>query len=829
MAVKNLGAKWFKLRGWKAFPFQKEVWKALSENKSGLLHATTGSGKTYAVWLGALACWSQVVSEQHTHKKMLQSKVPLTVLWITPMRALSADTYSALKTPLEELKLDWTIGIRTGDTSSYQKTKIINSPPSALVTTPESLSLLLTRSKSLNNFAHLKLIVVDEWHELIGNKRGVLLQLALARLRKISPNVLTWGMSATLANLDYAFDVLNPTSNQRCIIQAETRRKIVIDTLFPDKRTRLSYYGHLGLMMLPYVLQEIERYSCSLIFTNTRAQCEMWYQALLEKKPEWAGEIALHHSSLDADARQWVEAAVKSGKLRAVICTSSLDLGVDFSPVEKVFQIGSPKSLGRLLQRAGRSGHSPGKVSRITIVPTYHLEYLEAAAVQLAIKFNRVEPRLSLEKPYDVLVQHMVSTAMSNGFVSEIFFQEVKSTYAYKNLTFAEWNWCIDFLHRGGDSLTAYPEYQRIKLDENNYWQLANANFGKRHLANIGTIVSESQVSVRYWKRGGSKKTLGSIEESFAARLKPGDHFILGGNLLEFVKIYQMIAYVRKGHGKKSYVPRWNGGRLSLSSEVSDAMLNQLELATQAIYKGPEMRFLKALLEIQQYVSAIPSSDRLLIEIWQSREGSHAFLYPFAGRGVHSGLAHLIAFRLATASENTFAMSVNDYGFELLSFKTIDWSTNITHALFDCDNLVNDIVSSLNAGETAKRRFREIAQISGLIFSNYQGSYKTARQLQASSSLFFEVFSQFDPNNRLLKQAEIEVLNQELEISRLGDALKKIQTMSLNFKIIQHPTPFSFPLVFERFQETLSTEKLTDRVQRMLESIQNDYPDRYYQ
>ncbi|MEO7402863.1 MAG: DEAD/DEAH box helicase, partial [Burkholderiales bacterium] len=353
--------QWLAGRGWKPFAFQREVWDAIGHGESGLIHATTGTGKTYAVWLGALAAFDA---------RPAKIAPPLTVLWITPMRALAADTTRALSEPIDELQLGWTIGVRSGDTSSAERARQTKRLPTTLVTTPESLTLLLTQPDWPERFATVRLVVVDEWHELIGNKRGVQMQLALARLRTGRSQLATWGLSATLGNTEFALEVLVGAPAVGRLVRGDVAKSVVIDTLIPPTMARFPWAGHLGTNLVREVAAEIDTVATTLVFTNTRSQAELWYQALLEARPEWAGLLALHHGSLDRTVRDWVERGLKAGTLKAVVCTSSLDLGVDFLPVERVLQLGSPKGIARLLQRAGRSGHAPGRVSRVTCVPT---------------------------------------------------------------------------------------------------------------------------------------------------------------------------------------------------------------------------------------------------------------------------------------------------------------------------------------------------------------------------------------------------------------------------------------------------------------------------
>lgn len=799
---------WLEERGWAPFPFQTEVWQAMAQGDSGLLHATTGSGKTYAVWLGALQALKDTKPAPGT-----RGAPPLTALWITPMRALASDTLTSLQAPMPALAPTWTIDQRTGDTSSAARARQAKRLPTALVTTPESLSLLLTQPDASRQLGSVQLVVVDEWHELIANKRGVQVQLALARLKRWNPGLMVWGLSATLGNLPDARDTLTGPTGR--IVQGQLPKALTIDTLLPDEVQRFPWAGHLGLRMVPAVAREIEDSRNSLVFTNTRSQAELWYQALLEARPEWSGLIALHHGSLDRGVREWVEAGLKSGSLKAVVATSSLDLGVDFSPVERVLQIGSAKGVARLLQRAGRSGHAPGQPSRITLVPTHSIELLEAAAARCAVAQGHIEARVSPDKPFDVLVQHVVTVALGGGFDSQALFDEVRGAHAYRHLTWDEWNWVLDFAGRGGDSLKAYPDYRRIEQGEDGLYRLVDAQLARRHRMSVGTIVSDANLKVSYL-RG---PVLGTVEESFIARLRPRDCFLFAGRLLELVKVHDMTAYVRLAKGARPAVPRWNGGKMPLSSELAGAMLEELALV-DAQPEGPhppEITALMPLLDVQRRWSALPRPDTVLVETLKSREGHHLYIYPFAGRQVHLALAALWAYRFGQIAPRTFSISFNDYGIELLSQEPVD--AHLLPTLLGTEHLLHDVLGSMNAAELAQRRFREIARVSGLVFPGFPGAPKSNKQIQASSSLFFEVFRKHDPGNLLLSQAEHEVLRQEYELDRLATVLTQLQTRRWEVHALKRWTPFAFPLMVERLRERLSTHKLQDRLQHLLAEL----------
>ncbi len=806
---------WFSSRGWQPFEFQRRVWAAMQQGDSGLLHASTGSGKTLAVWMGALL-----------RARAQAAPAPgLQVLWLTPMRALAADTTRALAEPLSapgSLAPAWRVGQRTGDTPAAERARQDRRMPEALVTTPESLSLLLTRERAALELAGVHTVVVDEWHELIGNKRGVQVQLALARLKRFNPGLVVWGLSATLGNLAESMATLTG-SEHATLVQGVHDKALVIDTLLPVEPGRFSWGGHLGAQMLEPVVREIESSGTTLVFTNTRSQAEIWYQLLLDQRPEWAGLVALHHGSLDKGVREWVEAGLKQGQLKAVVATSSLDLGVDFLPVERVLQIGSAKGVARLLQRAGRSGHAPGRTSRITLVPTNTLELVEAAAARRAALAGRVESRRSPEQPLDVLVQHLVSVAIGGGFDADEMHAEVCSSHAYRGLSREAFDWALRFCERGGDSLSAYPEYHRIvraPAAEGGRWRVADAAIARRHKLMVGTIVSDASMAVKWASGGGAGGTLGHIEEGFIARLNKGDCFVFAGRLLEFVRTHEMAALVRVAKKSRGVVPSWAGGKMPLSSELAEAVQALLDGAAGGDFGEPELQAAEPMLRAQARLSKLPVRDALLVEQFDSREGHHVFIYPFAGRQVHIGLAQLLAWRLASrlkdARPNTFSLSVNDYGLEIVAVEPLPDGAFDDPALFDTTELMADVLASLNSGQLAQRRFREIARVAGLVFGGYPGAPKSLRQLQASSSLFYEVFRQYDAGNRLLTQAQSEVLAQELELSRLRATLERLQTLPQQRVRLLAPSPFALPLMVERLREQLSTEKLKDRLARLV-------------
>lgn len=825
----------FAERGWQPFPFQIKTWRAYLAGQSGLIHAPTGMGKSYAAWLGPLIEWMAQNPDREKWAAMQKAKkeVPLTVLWVTPLRALAKDTVATLNRAVDTLGVPWRVELRTGDTSSSAKQRQRRKPPTALVTTPESLSLLLSYPDAEEKFRHLHTVIVDEWHELLGTKRGTQTELALARLRMWRPQLRTWGLSATLGNLTEALDVLVPTVTveaqddrrrsesdaKRVMIAGDMQKEVEIETLIPDNIERFPWAGHLGLKMLPQVVERVVSATSTLIFCNTRAQTELWFQAIIdytiEHAPELIGAVGIHHGSVEPEMRAEVEERLSDGRLRCVICTSSLDLGVDFSPVAQVMQIGSPKGVARLLQRAGRSGHQPGAVSRIFCVPTHAFELIEFAATRDAMERGELEARKPLRKPLDVLVQHLVTIAFGGGFTEQALLDEVRTAYAYRDLTEQEWRWCMDFVTFGGESLRAYDEYAKVK-GRNGRYLGSSPKAARRHRMSIGTITSDGMLNVKYLN-GGS---IGSVEESFAARLKPGDVFIFAGRLLEFRRLRDMTVQVRRAKQAKGIVPRWGGSRMQLSTQLADAVRLRLSAAELGIWDTPEMQAVKPLLDIQQKWSQIPAADELVIERVKTREGWHFFFFPLAGRLVHEGLNTLLAFRLSRLESRSISAFVNDYGCELLSPTEWEIDEETWRQVLSTDNLLDDILDCLNETELARRQFRDIARVAGLIFSGYPGGQKSNRQLQSSSGVIFDVFSQYDPDNLLLDQARREVLEQQLDIYQLRITLEKLERAKLVQIETKRLTPLAFPIWTSRIRTQVSSETWTDRVQRMLGQLE---------
>lgn len=795
--------QWFTQQGWQPTAFQCAAWEAYEAGKSGLIYVPTGSGKTYAAIFAAIA--DLLHSPPHPQDDGLQ------LLYITPLRALSRDVEKSIRKPCDDLGLNIRIETRTGDTKSSVRRRQQKRLPHILITTPESFALLLSYPGAQEQFGAARCVVIDEWHELAGSKRGILLELALARLRRHAAHIRTWALSATLADPLAAARLAAGEGADVAIIKADIKRPVYLHSLLPERVDAFPWAGHLGLSMRDKLVADLDIERSTLIFTNTRFQAEKWFQEVLDARPEWAGLIALHHGSLDMRVREFVEAGIKSGALKLVVCTSSLDLGVDFPQVERVYQIGSPKGISRTLQRAGRARHRLGEPCEITCVPTHALELLEFAATRSAVETGEVEKRHALQKPFDVLAQHLVSCAAGDGFVPEELFTEVKTAYSYRDLSWQEFLWVLALVEHGGENLHAYGEYHKIVRGDDGAFRIANPRLGHVHRMNIGTIQSDAQLEVKFL-RG---KSLGMIEEGFVSRLQKGDRFVFAGRTLELFRVEDARVLVRLSEKSSRAITKWPGSRMPISESLS-AEIRSLLSNRDLWHESLELGAIEVILRRQAELSAVPAAQQVLAEVCRTREGHHLFLYPFEGRLVHEGLAPLLAFRFARVQKASFSLTVNDYGMEFLCRDAFPYQQVLTAELFSTQNLAEDILASLNVSNMAKRQFRDIARITGLVNQNYPGRRNLARQLQASASLLFDVFQRYEPDNLLLRQAEREALDQFFEASRLQRTLQRLASADVLLKQVIHPTPFGFPLLTERVSSHLSNESIAERVAKLV-------------
>ncbi|MDF2158085.1 ligase-associated DNA damage response DEXH box helicase [Algoriphagus sp. CAU 1675] len=810
----SIGLEYFQKKGWEAFPFQIQTWVVYLDGKSGLLNAPTGSGKTFALWFPVILDYIQ----KHPDSWKNQQKTGIQLIWITPLRALAQDIQMAMQEVCEAIGLPWQVAVRNGDTDAKTRASLKKRPPEVLITTPETLHILISQKGHSSLFQSIQAIVVDEWHELVGNKRGVQVQLGIEYIQShISRSFRRWAISATIGNLEEATQALLGRSLPIHIIKAKLEKQVILRSVFPDEIEKYPWSGHLGIRMLDKVIPIIESARTVLLFTNTRSQTEIWYQKILESRPDWAGWIAMHHGSLDMSVRSWVEQALHEGKLKLVVCTSSLDLGVDFRPVDKVIQVGSPKGVSRFVQRAGRSGHQPGMPSEIFFVPTNSLELIEAAALRDAIEKEEMESQFTPILPYDVLIQFLLTLAVGDGFDREKIYPIIKKTRSFSSLSLEEMDWIMDFITKGGSSLSSYEDYQKVILDEDGLYRIKNKRIAMKHRLSMGTIVSEVMMKIKF-KNGAY---LGTVEEHFISKMKIGDRFFFAGRSLELLQVQGLNAIVKVSEKKSSNVVSWMGARMSLSSKLSDKILQILKAYNQGVFESEEIIRISPILELQRRLSLVPDDRTFLIESLQSKQGYHLFFYPFEGRMMHELMSALIAYRISTSYPVTFNMAMNDYGFELLSDTPIQIEEILEEDIFSLNNLHEDIMHCVNESEMTRRKFREIASIAGLVFQGYPGKPTTFKHIQANSSLLFQVFEQYDPDNLLLKQAHQEAINQQMDQDKLVKAMQKLSRVKI---VVKHPvqfTPLSFPIMVDRLSRTtISSESLEDRIAKIQAQFQ---------
>ena len=793
------GTAFFSGRGWAPFPFQLEAWRHFEAGGDALVNAPTGSGKTYSALVPAVLGGGKPGG--------------LRVLWITPIRALAKEIHGSAARLLDHLDAGWTAEVRTGDTPSAQKQRQNRRLPEVLITTPESLHVLLAKKGSEKRFGGLTAIVVDEWHDLLGNKRGVQMELAIAQLKALAPAMKVWGISATIGNLEEAMKTLvgMDRSGRARIIRSNIEKRISVDSLMPEAFEKLAWAGHLGVQLLDQVVGIIRQNSSTLVFTNTRSQSEIWYQKILAAHPDLAGAIALHHGSISKELRFWVEDALYEGKLKAVVCTSSLDLGVDFRPVEAIVQIGGPKGVARFVQRAGRSGHQPGAESKIHFLPTFGLELLEAAALRKAVDTGEIEPRRPMVRSFDVLVQFLCTLAVGDGFRAEALRERMLTTHAFSTMDEQEWSDVLAMVTHGGRAFAAYDEFNRVEKGEDGLHRIVDRRAARRHRMSIGTIVGDTMIAVK-WRSGG---LVGHVEEYFVSSLNPGDVFWFGGRCLELIRFRNLEAKVKPAKSLKGRIPTWQGGRLPWTSMVSRILRETLDDYAHGRDLSPELQRITPMLELQSERSHLPVSGQVLMEVMESREGHHLFVFPMEGRMVHEGVAALMAYRMSLLQPMTFSMAYNDYGFELLSDQPIPITEAFDSDLFSTAHLMDDLEATVNGAELARRQFRDIAVIAGLVFRGYPGQPVKDRHLQGSSSLLFDVLADHDPVNLLYRQAFDEMTHHQIELDRLREVLDRLNSGKWIITHPEHPTPFSFPILVDRLREKLSSEQLEARIRKM--------------
>lgn len=801
----------FKGRGLTPFEFQVKAWERSRAGQHQLILCPTGSGKTLAA-SGAIL-----------DTLIKQDKATgLRLLYITPLRAMTRDLEQALAAPLSGTA--HRVGTRSGDTPAKERAALFRKPPQVLLTTPESLSVLLTSPKAPDLFSRLESIVVDEWHDLWASKRGVQTQLALARVRRLAPHATVTGVSATLKEPNKALDALLGPHTVGVLTEGLVSRDLFLEVLETDNDSRIPWAGHLGLSLLKPLARALVKGQTTVIFTNTRNQAEQWYQALSIVRADL--QVRLHHGSLAMDARHDVEAGLKDGEIDVAVATSALDLGVDYPAVERIVQIGSARAVSRLVQRAGRANHTPGASSTVLLAPTHRLHLHEYAALADALDANALEPIRPPGMALDVLMQHLVTLACQSPWEASAVYEEITDTEAYRELSRTQFDQLVTVLHQGSHSLTEYPEFSRLIPTKEGRWQVSDRRTALRHRMSIGTIVSHSQVTVKV--RRGSR--LGQVEESFASRLPPGSRFRFAGRCLEVISLSDGELLVKAARSQKAMeVPRWTGGRLPLSDTLAERVLARMNTQRalsprirNRTWLSQEIAHTEA---VQSRLSQCPDSATTLIERYQSRDGHHLWFYPFGGWLVHQALGPLLAYRLSQQLPATLTLTVNDYGIELLADEAAPLNHLMTHwpAFLSASHVLNDLTEAINLSELVKRQFRSTARIAGWLFEGYPGRTKSMRALQTSASLLHDVLQKYDPEHLLLQQARSDVLSDFCDLPRLTEAMERLAQQPLTIRQLTQPSPMALPLMIERLEARLSSDTVATRLARLTANFDDTY------
>jgi ATP-dependent Lhr-like helicase len=817
-------ARWFAARGWAPRAHQLDLLQKAHENRSALLIAPTGAGKTLAgflptlVELGVPQAASRPAKVASTGKAVVRTG-GLHTLYISPLKALAVDIARNLERPIADMKLPIRVETRTGDTPVSRRQRQRRYPPDILLTTPEQVALLLSSDDAPYLFSSLKRIVLDELHALVTSKRGDLLALGLARLWRLAPQVTTIGLSATVAAPDDLRRYLVPqndgaVSNMADLVIADAGAAPIVEML--DSREHLPWAGHMARHALGEIYDLIKRNKTSLIFVNTRAQAEMLFQDLWRMNDDNLA-IALHHGSLDVAQRRKVEDAMAAGKLRGVVCTSSLDLGIDWGDIDLVINVGAPKGASRLMQRIGRANHRLDEPSRAVMIPANRFEVLECRAAIDAVAENAQDTPPQRTGALDVLAQHVLGCACGEPFQSDELYREIRTAAPYGDLLRQDFDDVVDFVATGGYALKSYERFARIKQDKQGRWRVANPKVRQSYRLNVGTIVEEPMLKVKLVRgkgrssgstgaiaRGG--RMLGQIEEYFIEGLVPNDTFVFGGEVVRYEALMEDEVYVSRTNDANAKVPSYMGGKFPLSTYLAERV--RLLLADQRAWRGlPDQ--VREWLSLQSVFSRVPGPSELVVETFPRADKHYLVCYPFEGRLAHQTLGMLLTRRLERARAKPLGFVANEYALAVWSLG--DMSSMIRDgrlsldALFDADMLGDDLEAWLAESALMKRTFRTCAVISGLIARRFTGEEKSRRQVLFSTDLVYDVLRKHQPDHVLLRAARMDAATGLLDIRRLSDMLTRI-TGRITHKELDRVSPLAVPVMLEIGREAVYGE-----------------------
>jgi ATP-dependent helicase Lhr and Lhr-like helicase len=794
-------AAWFASRGWAPHEHQLGLLALDRAGRSALLVAPTGGGKTLAGFLPSLIDLTE------------RPRAGLHTLYVSPLKALAVDIHRNLMQPIAEMDLAITVETRTGDTPQAKRQRQRRQPPQMLLTTPESLALLLSYTDAPRIFGGLARIVVDELHALAGNKRGDLLALGLARLRRLAPGCRMVGLSATVADEESLADWLVEESGTATLVHGRPGPRPEVDILVT--REYLPWSGHMALHAVAEVYARIRQAKTTLVFVNTRAQAELIFQSLWRINDDNL-PIALHHGSLAPEQRRKVEAAMARGGLRAVVATSSLDLGVDWAAVDLVIQVGAPKGASRLIQRIGRANHRLDEPSRAVLVPANRFEVLECRAALEAVRENSLDGEPPHPGGLDVLAQHLLGMACSAPFEAEHMYGEVVSAAPYRGLPRADFDAVLEFVATGGYALAAYERWHRLTRDDEGRWGPADAGVARRYRMNVGVIVQQPMIKVRF-RRG---RVLGEIEENFIQGLEIGDTFMFAGEMLRFEGLREMSAEVTRGSGDAPKVPAYMGGRLPLTTHLADRVRALLaEPGRWSILPPAVMEWL----QIQRRKSVLPTREGLLVESFPRGNKEFLVAYCFEGRNAHQTLGMLLTRRMERAGLRPLGFVATDYVLAVWSLRPAEDMAG----LLDRDLLGDDLEAWMDESSMLKRSFRNVAVIAGLIERRHPGQEKTGRQVTFNSDLIYDVLRRHDPQHILLRATRADAAGGLTDIRRLGDMLTRVAGR-ITHKRLEKVSPLAVPVLLEIGKEAVYgaalDELLDEAAQELIEEATAEEP-----
>ena len=817
-------ARWFESRGWTPRAHQLELLNRARAGRSVLLIAPTGGGKTLAGFLPSLVELStprfprsrgtegSPASRLLSTGRGMRREGGLHTLYISPLKALAVDIARNLETPVAEMRLPIRIETRTGDTPTSKRQRQRRDPPQILLTTPEQLALLLASADAPYLFGSLKRIILDELHALVTSKRGDLLSLGLARLYRLSPQLTSIGLSATVAEPEELcrFMVPQRAENLRAdLIVAEGGA--APDVTMLNSRERLPWAGHSARFALGEMYELIKAHRTTLVFVNTRSQAEGIFQDLWHINENNLA-IALHHGSLDVAQRRKVEAAMTGGALRAVVCTSSLDLGIDWGDVDLVINVGAPKGASRLLQRIGRANHRMDEPSQGVLIPANRFEVLECRAALDAIAENAQDTPAARIGALDVLAQHVLGCACGEPFRSDELFAEVTTAAPYAALTRADFDAVVDFVATGGYALKAYERFARIRLGKDGLWRITHPSVAQRYRLNVGTIVEADMLKVRLVRSRASKmiprggRMLGQVEEYFVETMVPGDTFVFAGEILKYETIVEDEVYVSRTTAEDPKVPAYEGGKFPLSTYLAARVRGIIAHPQEWRDLPPQVR---EWLEIQQWRSQMPGQHELLVETFPRANKHYLVCYPFEGRLAHQTLGMLLTRRLERARLKPMGFVANEYALAVWGLgdiaQQIERDAFSLDELFHEDMLGDDLEAWLAESALMKRTFRNCAIIAGLIERRFPGEEKSRRQVMVSTDLVYDVLRSHQPDHMLLRAARADAATGLLDVHRLGEMLSRISGRIVH-KALDHVSPLAVPVMLEIGREAVYGE-----------------------